>query len=234
MAVNTKTKSSPSIAKIEREPMHDKVYSELKKALMEAKFEAGSQLSLRELAGMFGVSVAPVRAALLRLMAEKAVVQSSATNTNFYVPQLSRDEFEEIIRLRGILEGEAAELAATKISAPQVKKLNSLAERLFQAAEKNDPEKYLKTNRDFKFGVFEAAKSPVLLDLIESLWIRIGPLMHFYARNMKYHRDIDHYFDVVEALRNGDAEAARDHMTTDVLEGGTFLRGIADFSTDSE
>ena len=216
--------NTAGISKIEREPLHDKVYGELKQALMEARFEPGSQLSLRELAAMFGVSVAPVRAALLRLLAEKAVVQSSATNSNFYVPELAQDDFEEIIQLRSLLEGMAAERAAASITQAELKCLEKLAVQLDRAAEAGKAKEYLRANRDFKFLVLEASRSPVLYDLVESLWMRVGPLMHLYARNMSFHREVDHYSDVVAALSAGDAEAARQHLASDVLEGGAFLR----------
>lgn len=212
------------LAKIDHEPLHDKVYRELKRALTEARFEPGSQLSLRELARQFGVSVAPVRAALLRLMAEKAVVQSSATNSNFYVPELCQEEFEEIIELRSLLEGMAAERAADKVTAGSIKRLEALADRLDQAAESGRAAEYLRANREFKFLVFESAGAPILYDLIESLWVRMGPLMHLYARNMKLHREVDKYVEVVAALKSGDGSAAREYLVSDVIEGGMFLR----------
>ena len=209
--------------------MHDKVYSELKTALMEAKFEPGSQLSLRGLAKVFGVSVAPVRAALLRLMAEKAVVQNATTTGNFYVPQLSEDEFEEIIQLRSLLEGLAGEQSSSKITESELDELNKLAEQLREASTHNQPEKYLRANRNFKFTVIAAAGAPVLQDVIESLWIRIGPLMHYYAHDLQYQGDTDCYFEVVEALQRKDGKSARIYMAKDVITGAQFLREAAGF-----
>lgn len=34
-------------------------------------------------------------------------------------------------------------------------------------------------NRGFRFGLYEAARMPVLLDMIERLWLQIGPTLNF-------------------------------------------------------
>ena len=229
MPANIKAESYPALNRIEREPMHDKVYLEMKTALMEARFEPGTQLSLRELAKVFGVSVAPVRAALLRLVAEKAVLQKSTTTGNFYVPSLSRDEFEEIVELRALLEGNAAAQAASRISADELAALQNLADDLARASEEGDSDTYLEANRSFKFGVVSAARAPVLMDLIEALWIRIGPLLHHYGRDMKHQGETDYYAEVVGALRDKDSEAARKYMEKDIIEGAAFIRKTAEF-----
>ncbi len=210
--------------------MHDQVYAELKTALMEAKFEPGTRLSLRNLAAMFGVSVVPVRAALLRLMAEKAIEQSAKTTGHFNVPQLTMDEFDEIVQLRSLLEGFAAEQAAALISQSTVKSLLKMAERLQIAADKKDAKEYLRLNRDFKFEVIEAAEGPVLMQLIESLWVRMGPIMHLYAKELKQNQNVDNYFEIAEALENRDGETARNAMAEDVKLGASFLRGVAEFA----
>ena len=220
------------LSKIDHEPIHDKIYVKMKALLMEAYFDPGSQLSLRELASAFGVSVAPVRAALLRLLAEKAVVQSSATNSNFYVPVLNQAEFEEIMQLRVLLEGRAAKMACDNMTPVDIDQLSALADQLHLAAEENRTEDYLRLNREFKFVVFEAAGSPVMLDLISSLWVRIGPLMHFYGRLMKHHKDLDQYQDAVIAFQKRDAAKAEQILQQDVFDGADFLREVA-FSGES-
>ena len=158
------------LRKIEWEPLHDKVYGRLRDALMESQFQPGTQLSLRATSEMLGVSVMTVRAAVLRLVAEKALHQ--APNGNFFVPKIEQAEFDEIVFLRVELEGIAAELAASRYTEPQLAQLKAIAKSLTRAAKDNNASTYLKTNRGFKFAVVSAAHAPVLGDLIAALWMR--------------------------------------------------------------
>ncbi len=65
-----------TLKKLNWEPMHNRVYSSIRDAIMGAQFEPGQKLSLRAITGELRVSVMPVRAAVLRLVAEKALEQA--------------------------------------------------------------------------------------------------------------------------------------------------------------
>ena len=64
----------PALKAIEQETMADKVYQQLREALMSGRFAPGQALSLRSVAEAVGSSTMPVRAALTRLRAERALV----------------------------------------------------------------------------------------------------------------------------------------------------------------
>jgi DNA-binding GntR family transcriptional regulator len=215
------------LEKLSWEPMHDQVYARLRSALMLARFEPASQISLRAVAKMLDVSVLPVRVAMLRLVAEKALVQ--AANGSFHVPQLTQAEFDEIVFLRGELEGLAAELAATRRRDADIAALAEIADQLTQAAEANDSDAYGAKNRDFKFAVIGLAQSPVLHDLIESLWVRIGPVMQLYSRNARHQLTIDTHHDVVAAIAAGNGAEAKKAIRQDIMDGAEFLRPLIKF-----
>lgn len=228
----TKITTDNVLQKVDWEPLHDKVYGRLRDALMEAQFKPGTRLSLRSIAKILGVSVMPVRAAFLRLVAEKALHQTA--NGQFMVPKIEQPEFDEIVFLRAELEGIAAELAATRRSTAQVAELKSIAKKLTRAAEANDAPTYLRLNRDFKFTVVRAAMSPVLHDLVESLWMRVGPFMSHYAKDIRHQIKIDRHDDVVAAVVSGEPAIARDAMARDIVDGAAFLREAAGFEPQSE
>lgn len=224
---NQAISSEKELPKVTWQPLHDEVYNELRTALMEARFEPGAQLRMRAVAKMLGVSVMPVRAAFLRLKAEKAVEQ--AANGTTVVPRLSRAEFEEITLLRENLEGLAAEKAAELASEQDLVTLTELADEITKTAKDQDKERYFKASKNFKFAVVAAARAPVLFDLVESLWIRIGPLMYNFSSNFEVQLKIDRQHDVVEAIRKGDGKAARKAMARDIADGAKFLRTTAAF-----
>src|SRR5271155_4909748 len=90
-----------SIGPIEHETLYDRVYRELKNSIMAGAFKPGSELTLRSVAGALGTSFMPVRDAMRRLVAERALEMRPSRTSR---------------RIRLLLEGEAVALAAKKIS----------------------------------------------------------------------------------------------------------------------
>jgi DNA-binding GntR family transcriptional regulator len=62
------------ISKLERERLHDRAYLEVKKAIMCGAIRPGATITIRAMAAALGTSPMPVREALSRLVAERALV----------------------------------------------------------------------------------------------------------------------------------------------------------------
>ena len=117
-----------AIAPIERETLNDRVYRELKNSIMAGAFKPGSELTLRSVAEALGTSFMPVRDAMRRLVAERAL--EMRPSRTIAIPILSGDEFLELRRIRVLLEGEAVALAAKKISPRQLNDLRTILKKL--------------------------------------------------------------------------------------------------------
>ncbi len=221
---------APVLSKLAREPLHDRVYKELRRALMAAHFTPGEQLTLRATAEKLGVSVMPVRAAFNRLVAERAV--TLLPNGSVVVPQMSSNRFEELVELRLNLEGQAAKKAAKTINSIQLEELAGIGGELTEAGKAGDGELYLDLNKAFKFTVYEASRSPELLCLIEALWLQFGPFMHNYAKDVRVQAVDDRHDEILAALRAGDGEAAQKAMEADIAGGAEFLASVATFVPD--
>ena len=216
------------VPKLRWEPLHEQTYRELRSAIMTARFAPGEQLTVRTVAAAFGVSPMPVRAAFSRLVAERALVQNP--NGTINVPNISSDTLEEIIRFRVLLEGIATERAATKITKDELKSLESLARALAKASERENYAGYPELNQKFKFTIYKAADSPILLDLIERLWLQIGPFMSHYGKDSRLRQaKNDRHKAVYEALHAKDGATARRDIEQDIADGGAFLRKVAGF-----
>ena len=61
------------VSKLERETLHDRAYLELKKAIMSGAIRPGATITIRAMATALGTSPMPVREALRRLVAERAL-----------------------------------------------------------------------------------------------------------------------------------------------------------------
>ncbi|WP_454683324.1 GntR family transcriptional regulator [Ancylobacter moscoviensis] len=216
--------------KLERDPLHERVHRELRSAIIAARFEPGQKLTVRAISSAFGVSTMPVRAAFARLAAEKAV--TALANGTISIPLLTREQFDELIELRMLLEGIATEKAARVITDEEIEALQLIAGELHEAAQANDADAYLRLNQQFKFAIFKAARAPALEDLIERLWLQIGPFMRHYAADIRGQLDTDRYDAVIAALRRADGRTARAAMEEDVAGGAVFLKRVAVFAEE--
>ena len=84
----------PTFAPVDRETMQDRVYVELRQALMRGHFAPGETLIVRALSDQFGTSHMPVRDALSRLVAEQAL--EVLPSRSVAVPVLSRERCQDI------------------------------------------------------------------------------------------------------------------------------------------
>ena len=188
---------------------------------MAAKFAPGEKLTVRGIASMLGISAMPVRAAFTRLIAEQAVIQN--VNGTVQIPHMTREHYEELIMLRAMLEGKAAEIAASKIDRKLLAELEKIGKALTLASKEGDAESYIALNQRFKFAVVAAAKSPVLADTVERLWLQVGPFMRFYADDIHTQHELDKHEAAIEALRAGDGASARRAIEHDILDGAESL-----------
>ena len=97
-----------AIEKIENKTLRQRVYEVLKEKMITAEILPGERISLRSLAKKLGVSLSPVREALLQLESERIVVIES--NKSIHVNNLTPDEMEEVLKIRIMLETLAAEI----------------------------------------------------------------------------------------------------------------------------
>lgn len=214
------------LRKIEWEPLQEVAYRELRRAIMSARYAPGQTLTVRATAAALGVSSMPVRAAFSRLVAERAV--QALENGTVVIPTMSRVRFDDLVNMRVMLEGAAAERAASRVSRSELSALRKLALALSNASKANDL-LYLDLNQSFKFTVCDAAGSPTLKDLVERLWLQFGPFMYTYAKDIRELSTTDEYFNIVKALSRGDASMARLATERDILGGAKFIIKVGEF-----
>jgi DNA-binding GntR family transcriptional regulator len=212
-------------------PLHERTYQELKTAIMSGRFMPGEKLTVRGLSEELGVSAMPARAAILRLAAEKAL-DLSGTSGSASIPLLTKSRFNEMYELRVLLEGRATERAARQMTKKDFSELQQLLVELETASVRGNSDKYLEVNQRFKFKIFQSADQPVLEDLIERLWMQIGPFMRFYGKGIMDLR-VDRHKTALSALIARDGVTARSALEADVKEGATFLLTNAEFAEEA-
>ncbi len=202
--------------------LHERVYRILARGLSSGEFAPEALLSIRMLAAKLGTSAMPVRAALSRLAAARALVPGP--NRSFRVPPVTRERLVELASARAALEGRAAELATPRIAAEGIDRLASLNALMREATGKQDQAAYFANNRDFHWTIYQAAGQTLLGEMIEDLWLQNGPIHYFiYADFSIFARSVARHDAVIEALRHRDAALARDAIVFDIVTANDYV-----------
>ena len=218
----------PRLAPVDRGTLEERVYQQLREALMQGHFAPGDVVTLRALADAFGVSPMPVRGALRRLVAEQAFVVRP--NRSMIVPLLSAERLEEIRRTRIALEGMLAEQAAGRIVEVRVDRLESLLIKMSERAAAGDVTRYLERNQEFHFSAYAAANMPAALQLVKNTWLWVGPMHNFLMQRGLLREPTDNHSSVVEALRRRDGRAARHAIEADINGLADYLLSLDHFA----
>jgi DNA-binding GntR family transcriptional regulator len=141
---------------------------------------------------------------------------------------MSAERFVDLMNTRMLLEGRAVESATPHLTAQLLEQIALLGDALDTSAKASNIAEYLDLNHRFKFAVYERCGSDSLLSLIESMWLQVGPVLNRYAPTLPQISKIDHHHTVINALRAGDATAARAAIALDLSEGRDFLRTALD------
>lgn len=195
------------------------VYRRLREEIMSGLWKPGERLTIREQAERFRISPTPVREAMLQLTGEGALTLGART---FSVRQLTKGEFLEVRKIRASLEGLLTREAVAGPNPALADELAELHRELIEAKRDQQFETVMIKNRLFHFRIYDAARMPQALDLVESLWTRAGPYQHSLysvteAQDPAHH---DH-LRAIDAVRRGDADAAVQAIVDDIT-----LRGI--------
>ncbi|MHC8287185.1 GntR family transcriptional regulator [Pseudomonas sp. XS1P51] len=193
------------------------VYSQLRNALITGGLKPDDRLRIRELASQLGTSVTPVRDAILQLAKEKALVLK--TPKDIRVPVLDSAAYLEIRTLRLNLEGLGAETAARLATSSDLARIDDNIQRNLEAINNNDLPEALRLNSEFHFLIAEAARMPLLRSYLDSLWMRAGPLIAQAYAHFSLTMAIEHHVEILDALRQQDAAAAKHAIQTDILDG---------------
>src|SRR5438094_5955688 len=117
----------------ERNTMRVSVYRALVRGLMAGMFKPGEAVTLRTLAHRLGTSAMPVRQAVSRLIAERALVL--LPNRSVIVPRMSRARFSELSQARQLLEGLATEAAGARATPALLRQLAEINEAMKRSIE---------------------------------------------------------------------------------------------------
>lgn len=173
-----------------------------------------------DLAARFNVSRTPVREAMRRLVQE-GLLERRGTSTS--VRQLSVDEVANIYPMIAVMEGLAAYLAATRITADELRMLETLHHRMV-VQQKDAPSDFVESNQVFHDTIITAARNPALAKEIE----RFRMITNHFRQvvlgiTQRQSQSVQEHAELLTALQVRDSVRAEQAMRTHVKTAEDLL-----------
>ena len=139
------------------------------------------------------------------------------------VPEIEARVLEDLCRSRLLLEGRAVQLATVHVRGADIRHLRNLAQAHSQVSHGEGIYISLQRNQEFHFAVYRMAKSPILVELIEILWLRLGPYMRVLSQHLaplvgtgNFRNGAQYHQDLINCLSERDGSGARFAIESDI------------------
>lgn len=190
----------------------DQIVISVKNAILAGRLESGDPIVENKIAQQLGVGTPLVREALIELEHQGFVQKVPFKGT--MVTKLSRDDVDNIFRLRAELEALAIDWAKEKATDSDIEELRVMTEGMKEAARTLNLPVFYENDLAFHRKVWEMAGNPYLTDALEKV---VVPLFAFFV--MKNIREQINYIDsaakhaeIIAALQNKKEKQIRQKM----------------------
>lgn len=199
--------------RIDQSKLRESVYAALHAAFTRGAYAPADVLSLRSLAEQLGTSMTPVREAVRRLVAEGALVDTPSRTLQ--VPPFDTERLTDLMRARIALEPMLTELAVARMTSETEQSLASILQEGTLLGDQPD----LEQNYRFHFTLYKESRSPVILPVVEGLWLQYGPYLKLMIARAgpAIGRGNDIHVEILDAVRQRDGRAAAAAVTKDIL-----------------
>ncbi len=191
----------------------DKLFIDLRRAILEGELPAGKKISEPELANAYGVSRGSLREAISKL--ENCNLVTRKPNVGARIIGFSMTHMMEIYLIREAMEGMAARLAAENMNDEEIERLSNV---LKSPMELNSPQGNAQCNLDidldFHFCIIQGSKNQ---RLIRMLCQDLYDLVRFYRFRLpsgfsRTEQAFQEHSLIVSAIKRHDGEMAETLM----------------------
>lgn len=202
--------------------LSDEIYSALREGLMIGEWLPGAKITARSVAKRYNTSLTPARDAMTRLANEGGLLLSE---TRMYsVPSLTADDYSEVMNIRVLLEPMASELATANVTPEDIVALDKINENMRELIENDRLQAGLILDSRFHLNLYKSCGSSVLWQVINNLWLRIGPTRNMLSKS--YRKGLggyENHKEILEALKVKDAILTARSVRRDLKQGAKKL-----------
>jgi DNA-binding GntR family transcriptional regulator len=210
---------------IERSSLRGEAVRRIRAAIIYGEIEPQAIHSAPALAARMGVSVTPVREALLELTNRGMVEQ--VRNRGFRVVEHTAADLDAALELRALLEIPLLTRLAGNLEARHAPHLRAVVDRGIDAARIRDTSTFLDLDRSFHLGLLVQAGNPRVVDVVDQV------LDHLRLARFAEHHDAlvpvaEGHAQILDAIVAGDAaattRAAEEHLALTRTAWEDYLR----------
>ena len=161
-----------------------RAYRALEEQIVTLRLAPGAAITENRLAALLEMGRTPIREAFIQLESAGLIRRLPRKGAVLFKPTL--EEFLGILEVHAKLEGQAAGLAARRMSAPQAIELEAAVAACEDHARSlgdGEPDRYYQLNLKFHEIVAESAGNPFLLEMIKT---NARKLMAYYRARYRY------------------------------------------------
>ena len=177
----------------------------IRAAIVYGEIETGTIHSAPALAARLGVSITPVREALIELTNRGMVHQ--VRNRGFRVVERDADGLDAALELRGLVEVPMLVRLAGRLSPAEAAEFRELADAGIEAAKANDFPAFLDLDRRFHLGLLARAGNPRVVDVVDQVLDQVR-LATFHAP-LSLPPVAQGHRDILDAIAGGDKRATK-------------------------
>lgn len=203
-------------------PEHETVYCRIRDMVLFGELKPGEAVTIHGMTAATGTGMMPVREAIRRLTAEGAL--ESHGNRRVSIPRITPEKLDEIYFVRLYLEPYLAEIATEKLDEDTISALEWIDDQSGLAIQQGDVKAYLRNNFDFHHALYSAAGADVLLKIVVSLWLQVGPALRVVCGRFGTSNLPDMHEEAIRALRRRDAKAVAAAIKADISQGMDMIR----------
>ena len=192
------------------------VYDYILRQIIEIQLEPGERINATQIAEQIGVSRTPIRSALEQL-AENGLVKQ-VSDRGYQVAPISIADCFNLCDARKIIEGTAAAMAAYNITSNNLAILESSIEEAKACLERLDYDKFAEQDSLFHETLLRSANNRYLLQVYDTIKIRINRYRHILSTYSKATADQDTNHAIVKhscilrAVKNRYCSVAQNEM----------------------
>lgn len=142
-------------------------YESFKKELVELRYLPGSIITTQELSNKYGISRTPVREALVRLLEEGLLTETSGNK--FSVPVITSKDIRDLYEMRIIFETSSIRFSGDNITPEFIAKLRMQTAKIEEALSSGDHDAMFLADEDFHHMILSLYDNGILHDIYKTL-----------------------------------------------------------------
>ena len=207
----------------------DQIFEQLERDILSGKYARGELLTELRLSEELGVSRTPIREAIRRLEQENILEEAGRGVT---VVGISQEDMLDMYEIRIRIEGLAAEWAAKRITAEELRGMGETLELQRYYTEKNDSghsDQIKNLDSQFHEMIYRACGSRALTDTLLNLHKKMTKFrMASVSKHSRALQSVEEHEAILAALNAHDSAGANEAMTRHVINARDRMRELGD------